>query len=117
MKNKGVLIVVGLMFLFAVAVVNFSDEKKPDGRALYKEYCKVCHAPGSQNGEYSPMSLIEDQWGRFFNEKFEKSHKDLILKDKEGKKLFDLLTPEMRESIKKFCMEHAADSEHPMTCG
>jgi len=117
MNKKSVYLVVGMILLFAVAVFNFSDEKKPDGKTLYKDYCKVCHGPGSASGEYAPMSLIQDQWERFFNEKFDKSHKDLTLKEKEGKKLFDLLTPEMRDSIKKFCVDHAADSEHPMTCG
>ncbi|RMG21280.1 MAG: cytochrome c [Deltaproteobacteria bacterium] len=91
--------------------------KKMDGRALYKEYCKPCHTANSPNGEYTPMTLIQDQWQEFFEETYADSHPQLTDPRHGGKKLEELITPEMLEKIKKFAIDHAADSEHPMTCG
>ncbi|MEW6338680.1 MAG: hypothetical protein AB1625_14950 [Acidobacteriota bacterium] len=90
---------------------------EPEGKVLFREYCKPCHAPNSANGEVTPMTLIQEQWERFFKEKLVPSHKDLVDTQHGGKKVLDVITPEMLEKIKKFSIEHAADSEHPMTCG
>jgi hypothetical protein len=90
---------------------------EPDGRALFKEYCKPCHVANSPNGEVTPMTLIQDQWERFFKEKLVPSHKDLVDLNHGGKKVLDVITPEMLKKIRKFAIDHAADSEHPMTCG
>lgn len=88
---------------------------KDDGKELYKQNCRVCHEKGSPNGEYSPMSLTQDQWKAFFKNKFETRHKDLIL-EREKKKLLEFLTPENIQTIQKYCVDHAADSEQPQTC-
>ncbi len=34
-----------------------------------------------------------------------------------GAKVLEEITPEMLKLMKKFAVDHAADSEHPMTCG
>lgn len=90
---------------------------EPSGQDLYKAHCKVCHAAGSPNGEYTPLTLIQDQWEKFFKEKYEAKHKDLAHPAAEGKKVVEAITPEMLAKIKKFAIDHAADSEQPMTCG
>jgi cytochrome c5 len=90
---------------------------EPEGKTLFREYCKPCHAPNSAAGEVTPMTLIQEQWERFFKEKLVPSHKDLVDQQHGGKKVLDVITPEMLEKIKKFSIDHAADSEHPMTCG
>lgn len=87
-----------------------------DGKLLYRSNCKVCHDKGSKNGTYTPMTLTQEQWRRFFTTKLAASHKTAV-HPKEGKKLFDLLTPEQIKSIQRFCIDHAADSEQPATCG
>jgi len=92
-------------------------DKAPDGKVLYKQNCRVCHDKGSPNGEYSPVTLIQDQWQTFFRDKLTKVHGDVVLPDQPGKKLLDLLTPEQLKAIQKFVVDHAADSEHPQTCG
>lgn len=94
-------------------VVMSSDE--PSGKDLFKQDCRVCHEKDSPNGEYSPLSLTQDQWRAFFKNKFEATHKDVVL-EKEKKKLLEVLTPKNIEAIKKFAIDHAADSEQPQTC-
>ena len=94
-----------------------AKEKKMRGKALYKQYCKACHGPGSENGEYSPLTLIQDQWNRFFDKKFVSSHGELEAPDASGKRLLEALDDEMIKKIRKFAVDHAADSESPMTCG
>ncbi len=93
------------------------QKKEPVGRALFRDYCKPCHARGSANGEVTPMTLIGDQWKRFFDKKYEKTHSDLVDPNHDGKKLREVITKEQLEKIRTFAIEHAADSEHPMTCG
>jgi mono/diheme cytochrome c family protein len=102
--------------LLAVTLPSLAGQKGPDGKALYKQNCRVCHDKGSPNGEFSPMSLIGDQWDTFFNTKLAPSHKDVVVPNT-GKKLFEILTPEEIKTIHKFCVDHAADSEQPQTCG
>ncbi len=91
------------------------DDKKENGKDLYKIDCKVCHEKGSPNGEYTPMSLTQDQWKKFFDTKLATSHKDVILQS-QNKKLLEALSAEQISKIKKFCIDHAADSEQPQTC-
>lgn len=86
-----------------------------NGKELFKQDCKVCHEKDSANGEYTPMSLTQDQWKSFFKNKFEAKHKDVVL-EREKKKLLEFLTPEQIKAIEKFAVDHAADSEQPQTC-
>jgi hypothetical protein len=93
------------------------DIKKMDGKELYRTQCKVCHLEGSEAGEYTPMSLIMDQWDEFFDETFAETHKEVpVLGDKE-KVVPDMFDKDMIKKLRKFCVDHAADSEQPMTCG
>jgi cytochrome c5 len=87
-----------------------------DGKALYREHCKSCHDAGSPNGEYTPMDMIQDQWQRFFERKYERTHKGVI-DPTSNKPVTETISPADLELIKEFAIEGAADSEHPMTCG
>ncbi|NWG00902.1 MAG: cytochrome c [Thermoanaerobaculaceae bacterium] len=106
--------VVGCLVLVGVAM---AADKPADGRELYKEYCKSCHGPNSPHGEVTPMSLIVEQWERFFAEKLEPSHRSVLDPKHDNRPVLEVITPEMLKKIKEFAIEHAADSEHPMTCG
>jgi mono/diheme cytochrome c family protein len=97
-----------------------AKKKKIDGKEMFKANCKVCHEKGADAGEYTPMTLISEQWERFFDKKYENAHKDLKMpagSDAEGQGVTEAITPEILEAIRKFSIKHAADSEHPMTCG
>jgi len=94
-----------------------SDDKKDKetGKDLYKQDCKVCHEKGSPNGEFTPMTLTQDQWKAFFDKKLASSHKDVVL-TAENRKLLEFLSADQITKIRKFCVDHAADSEQPQTC-
>lgn len=112
-------IILGLLtVLLAGASVAADQAEKPeklDGKSLYRTHCKVCHGPDSEAGEYTPMFLIIEQWERFFDEGYVEFHGELPYQD--DKTVVEYLTPEMLRAIRTFCIDGAADSEHPMTCG
>jgi cytochrome c peroxidase len=105
----------GLFLIPLVLMTPAQDKASMSGKDLYKQNCRVCHAKDSTHGEYSPMTLIQDQWKRFFNTKFASTHKDVALPGQE-KKLLETLTPEQIKILQKYCVDHAADSEQPQTC-
>lgn len=110
------------MALTAVVAIGFADlavagKKKVSGQDLYKEYCKPCHQQDSENGEYTPMTLIQDQWQRFFDEKYEPTHSTVKDPNHGDLVVTEAITAEDLETLKEWTIDHAADSEHPMTCG
>ncbi len=112
---------------------------KMSGKDLYKSRCKVCHLADSDAGEYTPMSLIMDQWDDFFENEFVKTHQNIACSmgmsddkatctwekvsgegsccPKGAEMVPSMFDKKMLKKIKKFCVDHAADSEQPMTCG
>jgi cytochrome c5 len=105
------------IFLFlTLAVLLAIPAFAQDGKALYRNNCKVCHDKGSPNKQYTPMTLTQAQWRKFFTTKLTASHAN-ALHPATGKKLFDSLTPDQLKAIQRFCVDHAADSEAPATCG
>jgi hypothetical protein len=109
--------VLGLIWLIPLVfiVVTPASDKGTNGKDLYKQNCRVCHEKGSPNGEFSPMTRIQDQWKSFFSTKLALTHKEIVLPG-QSKKLLEALTPEQIKIIQKFCVDHAADSEQPQTC-
>jgi cytochrome c5 len=99
----------------AMVAVSYADSSS-DGKLLYRSNCKVCHDKGSPNGQYTPMTLTQDQWRKFYSSKLVPAHKNAI-EPKSGKKLLEELTPAQLKAIQRFCVDHAADSEQPATCG
>ena len=111
-----------VVILIAIVAVSAADmavaaKKKAKGVDLYKEYCKSCHDEGSENGEYTPMTLIQDQWDRFFNEKYLETHEGVTDPNHDNLPVTEAISAEDLEKISKWTIDHAADSEHPMTCG
>lgn len=107
-------VLVGFLAIGLAAVA--APVRAEDGKTLYREHCKSCHDAGSPNGEYMPLDLIMDQWRRFFDRKYERTHKDVI-DPTSGKPVTETIPAEDLELIKEFAIEGAADGEHPMTCG
>lgn len=111
---------VSLIALFAVLLVvttASAKDKGMSGKELYKENCKQCHTADSPDGEYTPMTLIQDQWADFFDNLMIPAHEDVTDPNHDGTPVLDLLTPEEMEILREWTIDHAADSEHPMTCG
>jgi cytochrome c5 len=93
------------------------ETKDMNGKELFIAHCKVCHTEDSDAGEYTPMSLIMDQWDEFYDETFVETHKEVVCPKDEDKKVTDMIDKDMIKKLRKFCVDHAADSEQPMTCG
>jgi len=116
-RTKRAVFAFALATLIAVGVGAAGKEARKDGKELYKEHCKSCHGASAPAGEYTPMSLIQDQWQEFFDQKLIPTHENVTDPAHEGKKVLDLLTPEELQTLKSWTIDHAADSENPMTCG
>ena len=106
----------GLILLLAGSAFA-ADDSVIRGQTLYRDNCKSCHEAGSANGEYTPMTLIGVQWERFFDRKYERSHRDVISDIHGGQPVTEGISDEILETIRNFSIDHAADSENPMTCG
>ena len=117
-RNTWIIIVVAVAMVAAGATdIAFAKKKKVDGKKLYREFCKPCHTEDSEYGEYQPLTLIQDQWDRFFDEKYEATHSDLEDPNHVNMPLSEIISEDVIEAIRKFTIKGAADSEHPMTCG
>jgi hypothetical protein len=91
--------------------------KELNGKELFIAHCKVCHGPDADAMEYTPMTYIMEQWEEFFDDLWTETHGELACPKDGQKKVTDMLDKDMLKKIKKFCVDHAADSEQPMTCG
>ncbi len=106
-----------LVASFAFGEEEVAKEKTWDGKDLFKNHCKTCHTADADAGEYTPMTLIEEQWEEFFDELWVETHQEVVCPKDEKKTVTDMWNDEMLKAVRKFCMDHAADSEQPMTCG
>ena len=69
----------GLFALVAVSAAAFAAKGQLDRPgAASKEHCKSCHGPSAKAGEYAPLTLTQEQWERFFDKKFQPSHKNVV---------------------------------------
>lgn len=116
-----VLLVAALALGVALAQAADEPEAAPakplEGKELFKAHCKSCHGAKSEAGELTPMTLIAEQWEEVFAGAWAETHGAVAAPGAADKKLTDILDAETLEAIRKFCVDHAADSEQPMTCG
>lgn len=99
-----------------LALAGSASAQGVNGKELYRNNCKICHDKGSPNGQYTPMTMTQDQWRSFFKMKLIPSHKNAV-HPKTGGKLLQDLNPDQMKAIQRFAIDHAADSEQPATCG
>ena len=122
MKTSKRFALTGLLLVGALVLVPFlggsaeAAGKKPAELKLFKDTCKVCHSRGDEGGNLAPLTLISIQWKRFFDKKWESTHADLVHPE-QNKPLKELLDEKTLKKLEKFLIDHAADSEQPMTCG
>ena len=119
MRTQNWIIAVLIIAVMAVGIADMAvaAKKKAKGQDLYKEFCSPCHGEDAEAGEYTPMTLIQDQWATFFDDKFVKSHQDVLDPNHDNQPVTEVISEEDLEKIKQWAIDHAADSEHPMTCG
>lgn len=94
-----------------------AENQVEESQRLYREACRHCHDDGSPNGEYTPMTLIQAQWERFFDRKYERKHRKVIDEQRGGVPVTEAIPPDVLEKIRVFVIDHAADTDQPMTCG
>lgn len=111
------LVLAGAAWAEEKAAAEKPDFEKMSGKDMYKMLCKGCHEADSENGEYTPMSLIMEQWEEFFDGDFAETHKQVVCPKDPEAKVVDHFDEKMLKKLRKFCVDHAADSEQPMTCG
>ncbi len=116
MKRLHAWFVIACVLGALIAGATSAAAQSANGKELYRNNCKVCHDKGSPQGQYTPMTLTQDQWRIFFKLKLVSSHRNL-LHPKTGGKLLEQLTPDQMKAIQRFAIDHAADSEQPATCG
>ncbi|MCS7181997.1 MAG: hypothetical protein NZ869_02665 [Thermoanaerobaculum sp.] len=102
--------------LALVVGVAWAGEKSPDGKTLFRQYCKPCHGPDSAHGEVTPMTLI-GAVGAIFQGPIGPLPRPSHGSQGNPKKLLKFLTPELLQKLKQLTMEQAADGEQPMPCG
>ena len=121
MKTIGKIILFAALFTLmaglALAEEKADKPKELTGKDLYKSHCKSCHGVDADAGEYTPMTYIMEQWEEFFDDLWVETHGEVSCPKDETKKVTDMLDKDMLKKIRKFCVDHAADSEQPMTCG
>lgn len=105
------------LFTLLISVTASAETRVEKAQKLYREHCRHCHDNGSPNGEYTPMTLIQAQWERFFDRKFERKHRKVADEKFGGVPVTEAISPETLELIREFAIDHAADTDQPMTCG
>ncbi len=111
------LIVVTLLASALVSSPTFAESSVEEAQRLFRSHCRHCHDSGSPNGKYTPMTLIQSQWERFFDRKYERTHRKVIDEKYGNQPVTDAISPEVLEKIREFAVDHAADTDQPMTCG
>lgn len=111
------LAVCALFLSSLLATAAMAETEVEQAQRLYRENCRICHDNGSPNGEYTPMSLIQAQWKRFFDRKYERTHRKVVDEARGGVPVTEAISPEDLEMIETFVVDHAADTDQPMTCG
>jgi len=123
MNRKLIILLMAVVLVATSAVAAMADDDKDaaidkmSAKDLYKNACKPCHTEDAEAGEYTPMSLIGEQWEEFFDETLADTHQDLPCPGDKDAKLLETLDKDLIKKLRKFCVDHAADSEQPMTCG
>ena len=112
--KKRVLAAITVSLLLPVSAV--AETAVEEGQRLYREHCRHCHDSGSEYGKYTPMTLIQAQWERFFKRKYERKHRKVMDEKFGGVAVTEAIDAETLDKIARFSIDHAADTDQPMTC-
>ena len=97
----------GLVFFVLLGLVVHSPGLSlTDGETLFDMKCGKCHARGNATA-FGPVKYASVQWERFFK------------RNKHGRKkdISQEVSEEEIKQIKKYLVDHAADSDRPIAAG
>ncbi len=77
------------------------------GKEMFAQKCLNCHINSEETEVVNPVDKASMQWRRFF-----KRHKHNRFKD-----ISELLTPEDKQQILEYLVDHASDSDQPEIAG
>ena len=116
-RIQGAVAAVAMVASAVFSASTMAETAAEEGQRLFREHCRHCHDKGSPNGKYTPMTLIQAQWERFFDRKYERKHRKVNDDKYGGVPVTEAISPENLERIRNFSIDHAADTDQPMTCG
>lgn len=116
-KLLSMTLAVAVVLLSVIPLTASAENDVEEAQRLFREHCRHCHDDGSAAGKYTPMSMIQVQWERFFKRKYERKHRKVMDDKFGGVPVTEAISPEVLEKIRTFTIDHAADTDQPMTCG
>ncbi len=100
-----------LIFVLFLAVtwllLPITNSHAADGKQMFMTKCGQCHKSGGEGPVFAATKYAGKQWDRFFMREKHKRKKDISSQFTQAE--FDL--------IKKYLMDHAADSDQPEAVG
>ncbi|HHC25622.1 MAG TPA: cytochrome c [Desulfobacterales bacterium] len=105
MMRKTLVLFVFLMIL-GVLFCRPGSHAAEDGEALFNSKCGKCHTNG-KSPVFAPVKYASSQWERFFKRNKHERKKDIS----------EEVSEEEADAIKKYLIDHAADSDRPIAAG
>ncbi|MBF0103327.1 MAG: cytochrome c [Desulfobacterales bacterium] len=97
-----------ILTLFIIGIFTVSSMLYSlDGESLFVEKCGSCHKNGGEAPVFAPVKYASSQWERFFQQDKHKRKKDISA----------LIELSDINAIKKYLIDHAADSDRPIAAG
>lgn len=109
-KLLALLVIGALVTAFTLAAPKANPRK---GKVYFKKYCRVCHDGSTEQAELQPITKTMAQWERAFGT-------ETVTEGCVGRavnKTGTELTDQDLLDIQSYLIYHAADSDHPATCG
>ena len=78
-----------------------------DGKDVFIKKCGSCHRSGGEAPVFAPTKYASSQWERFFGRNKHQRKKDIS----------SVLSEADRNAVKKYLIDHAADSDQPEAVG
>jgi len=104
MMKKVACFTVLLILTWAIQIVPC---RAADGKKLFVDKCGQCHKSGGEASVFAPTKYASMQWQRFFQRNKHQRKKDISSR----------FSQDELDSIEKYLVDHAADSDQPEAVG
>ena len=102
-KSVSILTIILFLCMFICVPASYPG----DSAAIFQTKCGRCHGSGGNAPAFSPVKYASSQWKRFFDR-----DKHARKKDISGE-----ISAADLEDVKRYLMDHAADSDLPIAAG